>query len=95
MPVLDVREAMILKVKKQLPVGMAVELEAMDAERLKGRIVMAGMIIKDTELARKRDQDLVAAKETVKELDKPYKDALKAHRAIAMFASLELENRGN
>lgn len=85
---------MVVKVRKQLPPGMADELEALDVDQLKARIVASEMNVKDAELARKGDEGLAAAKERVKELDQPYKDAIKAQRAIALFSTLTLEDKG-
>ena len=89
-----VRQQLADKAKKALPAGMADELDSMDGEALKCRILMSERNMSDVNIAERRDIDLEEAKERVKGLKAPYSDARKAQQAIITYSNFRLHQRG-
>lgn len=79
------------KYKKTLPIGMSEELDSMSDDDLKRRIIDSEVNIKTHNIERSQDEDLTQAKDRVKELEAPYKDAIKTQKAIVNYATLMLD----
>ena len=84
----------IEKVMKKLPPGFADEAGGMDEEQLRGTIVDADTVTRETEMTRDADDRLAAAKENVKDLSSGYRDVITAQRAKVSYCLHLLEERG-
>lgn len=84
----------IEKIIKKLPVGFVEDATGMDEERLKAAIIEADSSIRDTERERDNDDKLKGAKELVKDISGPYRDAIGAQRAKVSYCLHLLEERG-
>lgn len=82
------------KLKKKLSQTLIEELDAMDEDQLRRRIVMSETNLHDTDQARQNDEDLVALKEKAKNAEAPYKET-KAHQtAIIQYCVILLQQKG-
>jgi hypothetical protein len=84
----------IEKIIKKLPVGFLEDSAGMDETRLKAAIIEADSSIRDTERERDNDDKLKGAKELVKDISGPYRDAIGAQRAKVSYCLHRLEERG-
>ncbi len=66
----------------------------MSKEDLRATIVRCENNVKTSEEARANSEQLQAAKATVKEIDGPFRDAIKYQRAKQRYAALRLEETG-
>lgn len=82
------------KLRKILPPGLPEDIEAMSPDELQKRIVDSESNIKEAEASRDNDEQLKGARELVKDLSEPYRDAMKVQRAIQRYALLILESKG-
>ena len=82
------------KLRKILPSGLPEDIEEMSPEDLKKRIVDSESNLKETEQSRDNDEQLKGARELVKDLSEPYRDAMKVQRATQRYALLILESKG-
>lgn len=82
------------KIKKSLPFGMLEEIDSMDGDQLKRRIVESEGILHSNEVAKVEDSDLLGAKERVKELSLTYKEVKKHQNAIVQYSILALHEKG-
>lgn len=87
-------ESELAKLRKVMPDSMPEELEALDRDGLMRRIADSESNIREAESSRDDNEQLGAARELVKELAGPYRDAIKVQRAIQRYALLMLEQRG-
>jgi len=82
------------KWSKQLPTGFAEEADAMDEDDLKSLIVRSESNIYSIEHEKDEDVKLNAAKDLVKEMSAPYRDAIKTQMAKIKYALFLLEGKG-
>lgn len=82
------------KLQKKLPPMIIEELTALDTVALKARIVLAQANLAENEREKDADLDLLAAKNTYKNLGAPYKEAKTEQTSIATYCTLLLEQRG-
>lgn len=80
----------MFKLRKKIPPDVVEDLENMDAEALKKRIVQCEMNILETQNALEADDGLAALKEQVKEASGPYRDAKNSQRSIATYCAILL-----
>lgn len=69
------------KIIAKLPTGYVDEVNGASPERLKAEVIRAETNIKSVEQERAEDDKLAGAKELVKDLAGPYRDAINAQRA--------------
>jgi len=86
--------AKLTKLRKKLSESLIEELDVMSVDDLRSRIVRTEMNCMETERARDADTDLESARDTLKEMGAPYKEAIKAQRTIGAYAALLLEAKG-
>ena len=79
---------------KQLPTGFTDEADAMSQEELKALIVKSESNIYVIDQEKENDDKLNAAKELVKDITAPYRDAIKAQTAKVKYALFLLEGKG-
>ena len=82
------------KWSKQLPTGFTDEADAMDEDDLKSLIVRSESNIYAIEHEKDDDAKLNAAKDLVKEMSAPYRDAIKTQMAKIKYALFLLEGKG-
>ena len=84
----------LTKLQKKIPADQCAALEALGTDDLRKRITTCEQNIAESERAQAADEALAEAKQTVKTLAAPYKDAIKAQRAQQRYALILLEQRG-
>lgn len=84
----------IEKLLKKLPTGFQDEADAMDEAALRETIVTAEAQVREVEKSREDDDALAAAREHVKDLAGPYRDAINAQRAKGSYCLHRLEEMG-
>lgn len=84
----------IKKIIAKLPVGYVDEAAGYSPSKLKDEVLQAETNIKQIESDRTLDEKLAGAKELVKDLSAPYRDAIKAQRAKIAYVLLLLEEKG-
>jgi len=84
----------LAKLKKTLSQTAVDELDAMSKDDLRATIVRCESNIKEAEDARDNCTELTEAKLKVKEIDGPFRDAVKYQRAKQRYAALRLEESG-
>ena len=82
----------LFKLRKKLGDDLCDELEALDSESLRNRIVAAESNIQISEDALAENEEVQALKESLKEAVGPFRDAIKHQRAVARFCSLSLDS---
>lgn len=80
--------------KKKLPTGFEEGIESMDSEEVKKKIYESQVHVYDIEKAKEEDEKLTQAREMVKEMAAPYKDAQAAEQAKIKYCFFVLEGRG-
>ena len=84
----------IKKIIAKLPTGWAEDVAGFDAGQLKAAILQSEVNIRTVETERDADERLSGAKELLKDLSGPYRDAVGAQRAKIAYALHVLEERG-
>lgn len=84
----------IKKILKKLPTGFAEDVASFNTAQLKGVILQSEANIRTVEQEREADDRLRGAKEIVKDLAGPYRDAVTAQRAKIAYAFHVMEERG-
>jgi hypothetical protein len=84
----------IAKILKKLPTGFADDVESYSEQQLKDAILQSETNINRVENEREQDERLKGAKETLKDLNSPYRDAISAQRAKIAYLLYMLENQG-
>lgn len=84
----------IEKLIKKLPTGYAEDVAGYDEADITSAIVECETNIRTTENERENDTKLSGAKEIVKDLSGPYRDAVSAQRAKIAYLLHTLEERG-
>lgn len=87
-------QAQLFKLRKVLDDTAVEELEAQDRESLTATIARCEDNVREQEQARADCTELTAAKERVKEIDGPFKDAIKYQRAKQRYAAILREQAG-
>jgi hypothetical protein len=87
-------EQTAFKLRKIIPPGVPEELEALAPEELKKRIVDSESNVREAEQSRDNDEHLQAARQVMKDLSEPYREAIKVQRAMQRYALLMLESKG-
>ena len=87
----DKNEIFKEKVRKDYP-DFVKATEGLPLDALKKKLTTYAKYREETTLAQKNDKKLEAAKDTVKELNAPYNDALKALKAKMAFIYLLLKD---
>jgi hypothetical protein len=82
--------AKIMKYDREMPDN----IENMDSEELKARVLQSQMNLLENDRNMKQDSKLSKAKMKAKELEKPYKEAKEFQEAIVQYGMLILEERG-
>lgn len=82
------------KLLKKLPTGFKDEADGMTESVLRAQIIQAEANIKAVENERDEDEKLTGAKELVKDLSGPYRDAISAQRAKIAYLLHRLEEEG-
>lgn len=90
----EVADKVLTQVMKALPVGMADEIDALDVELLKRRVLMSEDIIRLNKISELSDPDLLQVKDKVKELTAPYREVDKAQKAIVSYALYCIAQKG-
>lgn len=84
----------IEKILKKLPAGFADEIASYNKQRLKDAVLQSETNIRAVEQEREQDEKLKGAKEIVKDLNGPYREAIGAQRAKIAYLLHVLEERG-
>jgi hypothetical protein len=84
----------IEKIVKKLGTSVKEELDALDAAELRGQIVEAERVIRETELEMEADEKLAAFKEKVKDLSSGYKEVKAAQTAKIKYSLHLLAEKG-
>ena len=87
-------EAQNFKLRKIMPSNMPEELESMSDEELEKRIVECAHNRKEAVDAMLNNEKLKLLKDEIKEVRRPFKDAIKCQDAIRDYALDLLEKRG-
>lgn len=87
-------EKRLTRITRALDADTVTELDAQDADQLKGVIVSSQEIIEAEEATRDTDLELAKAKDKVAELRAPYTEAIKRQRAKIAYAMHRLRERG-
>lgn len=82
------------KLMKKLPPGFADDVASLGEPGLKDVVLQAETNIRRVEQEREADERLSGAKEIVKDLNGPYRDAINAQRAKIAYVLYVLEERG-
>lgn len=82
------------KIMKKLPPGFADDAAGYDEEQLKNAVLQSEANIRRVEQERDADEKLAGAKEILKDLIGPYRDAIGAQRAKIAYLMHMLEERG-
>lgn len=82
------------KILKKLPEGFVEEVAGLGEQGLKDVVLQAETNIRRVEQEREDDERLAGAKEIVKDLNGPYRDAISFQRAKIAYALHVLEERG-
>lgn len=80
--------------EKKLPTGFVEGVESMDTEEIKSKIYETQAHIYEIDKAKDEDEKLNGAKEIVKDLSAPYKDAAATENAKIKYCFFVLEGRG-
>ena len=88
------RQRKLHSLRKKMPDGLPEELESMDAEGLKDRVIRCQANIMEVQKELKDNHRLNALKEEIKEIRGPFSDAIKAQRSICEYAMMQLEDKG-
>jgi len=78
-----------------LPAGFKDEVETFSEDQLKASIVKSNKAISIAEKDMDEDEELAAAKEELKRLAEPFKEAIKSANAQARYCVFLLNQRGN
>lgn len=84
----------INKLIKVLPTGFVDEVAGMKKTDLQRAIIQSETNIREIEAQKKADEKLNGAKELLKDLNEPYRDAIKAQRAKISYVLHVMEERG-
>ena len=89
-------EKRMFKLRKKLAdhADVVEDMEVMDAEDLRSRILQSDSNIHESELARDRDPDVKLYKDKLKEAQAPYNEAKKVQKALADYALCLLDKMG-
>ena len=82
------------KIISKLPTGYIDEVNGSSPEKLKAEIIQAETNIKRVEQERNADEKLAGARELVKDLSAPYRDAITAQRAKIAYVMFLLGEKG-
>jgi len=82
------------RLQKRLPTGFEEAVQSMDLEEIKKKIYESESHAYEIERAKEEDEKLTQAKEMVKEIQAPYKDAYDTEAAKIKFCFFVLESRG-
>lgn len=78
----------------KLPAGYVEDVAGMDGDAMRAAIVQSNVNIQRVEQERAGDEKLSGAKEVVKDLSAPYRDAISAQRAKIAYLLWQLRERG-
>ena len=81
------------KVQKDYP-DFAAEVQGLDADAIKARIVQLQSALEESEAFREADESLARAKEEVKQLSAPYNEVRKAVRQKTSYLVQLLNDKG-
>ena len=84
----------IEKLLKKLPTGFADDVAGFNEQQLKDAVLQSEANIRRVEQERDADEKLAGAKELLKDLNGPYRDAIGAQRAKIAYLMYTLEERG-
>lgn len=84
----------IEKIMKKLPSGFADDVAGYDDSQIKAEVLKSETNIRRVEQEREADEKLAGAKEILKDLNGPYRDAISAQRAKISYLLHVLEERG-
>lgn len=84
----------INKIIAKLPTGFVDDVAGMNQTALRNAIIQSETNIRQIELDKAEDEKLIGAKEIVKDLNGPYRDAITAQRAKIKYVLHVLEERG-
>lgn len=82
------------KLIKKLPTGFADDVAGFNEQQLKDAVLQSEANIRRVEQERDADEKLAGAKELLKDLNGPYRDAIGAQRAKIAYLMHTLEERG-
>jgi hypothetical protein len=82
------------KYEKKLPDGFTDTVASMSVDEIKKKILESEGHIYEVENAKDDDNDLVKAKEEVKQISEPYKEAKSTETAKIKYCLYILESRG-
>ena len=82
------------KILKKLPSGFADDVAGYDEAQVKAAVLQSEANIRRVEQEREADEKLAGAKEILKDLNGPYRDAISAQRAKISYLLHVLEERG-
>lgn len=83
------------KLLKKLPTGFTDTADSMSNEELEQKILESESHIYEVEKAKDEDEKLTQAREMVKEMSAPYKDAVATEAAKIKYCLFLLESRGS
>lgn len=86
-------EKEITKIEKKLEPSFISEYRHLSKEELEKRFFQINKYREEIVTAQKTDEALFTAKETVKELNAPYRESLKINKEKTRFIALLLEER--
>ena len=89
----ELKETMY-KLRKKLPESVVDELDEMNLEQLKARIVQSDVNIHESEKARRNDEELESMKLELKEANAPYRDAVKHQKLIIAYSACLMDVMG-
>lgn len=84
----------IKKLIAKLPPGYVEDVAGMGGEDMRAAIVQANVNIRVVKSEREHDAKLAGAKEMVRDLSAPYRDAIGAQNAKIAYLLWQLEERG-
>lgn len=84
----------IEKIIKKLPTGFAEDAAAFDEGQIKDHVLQSEANIRRVEQERDADEKLAGAKEILKDLNEPYRDAINRQRAKIAYLMHLLDERG-
>ena len=84
----------IKKIMAKLPSGFAEDVEGYSKQKLKDALLQSQVNIRNIEQEREEDEKLRGAKEILKDLSAPYKDAIGAQKAKIAYILHILDERG-
>lgn len=82
------------RLEKKLPTGFQEAVQSMDTDEIKSKLYETQAHLYEIDKAKDADENLAKAREEVKMLLEPYKDAAATENAKVKFCFCVLESRG-